>query len=217
MGEAAARANFACEVAASRVCFAIAPLVGAGRSSAVSIPAFLRSFVSAGRNKKQPDEQRLATRAEAVAALGLASSRVLDRLIERGAPGPQPGKKGTRRYDVAAIRTWMAARQARTKPTVDLSSERAKLAKVQRQISTLKLSEMRGDLVRIKEVEDVQRTIAGAVRAQMLAVPRQAVLGGLPIEHEPLVRRLITEALRDLATATTIEQLRRRSREDDAA
>ena len=100
----------------------------------------------------------LSTRAEAVAALGLPSPRALDRLIERGAPGPRPGKRGTGRYDVAAIEAWRTARQARLSPGLDLTTERAKLAKVQRQLTSLKLREARGELVRAKDAADVQRS-----------------------------------------------------------
>lgn len=151
--------------------------------------------------------KKLATRAEAVERLGLPSARALDRLIERGAPGPAPGKKGSGRYDVAAIQAWMTARQARVKPTLDLAAERAKLARVQRQLTTLKLREHRGDVVRAKDALLAYQAIAGAVRVQLLAVPRNAVLGGLPREHEALVKRLIVQALRDLSDIRTMAQL----------
>lgn len=161
--------------------------------------------------------RRLATRAEAVKALGLASPRALDKLIERGAPRPRPGKRGTRRYDVDAIRQWREKRQARTKPTLDLAVERAKLAKVQRQLTTLKLREARGELIRAKDAAQAQRTIGAAVKASLLAVPRRAILVGLPREHEPVIRRLITEALRELSQVQTIAALAAKSTEDDAA
>ena len=151
----------------------------------------------------------LSTRAQAVQALGLPSPRALDRLIERGAPGPHPGKRGGPRYDVAAIDAWRQARDARQRPTLDLSLERALLARAQRQLVNLKLREARGELIRAREAADVQRAIAGAARVQLLTVPRRAVLAGLPREHEPLVKRLIVEALRDLAEVRTVAELPR--------
>lgn len=161
---------------------------------------------------------RLATRAEAVAALGLASPRALDKLIERGAPGPRPGKRGTRRYDVPAIEAWRLARQARTRPTLDLAAERAKLARVQRQVATLRYREARGELVRAKDVLQGQRGIAGAVKAALMSVSRRAVLAGLPQEHEPLIRRLVVEALRELSGLRTAAALSRTAdAEEDAA
>jgi phage terminase Nu1 subunit (DNA packaging protein) len=153
----------------------------------------------------------LSTRSEAVAALGLPSPRALDRLIERGAPAPKPGKRGSKRYDVAAIATWRDARQARTQPTYDLTLERAKLARVQRQLAELKVQEARGSLIRAVDAEHVQRSIAAAVKSQLLAVPRRAVLGGLPREHEPLVRTLIVEALRELSEVRTVAALEERA------
>lgn len=163
---------------------------------------------------------RLVTRADAVAALGLSSPRALDKLIERGAPAPLPGKRGTARYDVAAIEAWRQARQSKLKPALDLSTERAKLAKVQRQFTALKLREARGHLVATKDADAVQRAIAVAVKTQLLAVPRQALLSGLPRAYEALVRRLIVEALRELSEIRTLDKLLEKSNDagdEDAA
>jgi phage terminase Nu1 subunit (DNA packaging protein) len=157
---------------------------------------------------------KLATRSEAVKALGLDSPRALDRLIERGAPAPLPGKRGGARYDVQAIEAWRAARKARTAPALDLATERAALARVQRQLAHLKLREARGELIRSADAAAAQRATAGAVRAQLLAVPRRAVLAGLPREHEPLVKRLIAEALRELSEVRTLAGLTQRDTED---
>lgn len=160
--------------------------------------------------------RKLATRAEVIEALGLDSPRRLDKMIERGAPGPAPGKKGTRRYDLDALRTWMEERRARMQPVLDLNAERAKLARVQRQLARLKVHAMRKTLVPEKDVVSGWRAVLGATRAQLLAVPRQAVLSGLPREHEPLVKRLITDALRELSEVQSIEQLSKgRTPEDD--
>ena len=158
----------------------------------------------------------LVTRAEAVKALGLPSARALDRLIERGAPGPKPGKRGSPRYDVAAIESWRTTRQARTRPTLDLTIERAKLARVQRQLTTLKVRELRGELIREKDAAAVLRAIAGAAKAQLLAVPRRCVLEGVPRDVEPVIKRLIVEALRELAELRTLSALDTTPDEDAA-
>lgn len=149
----------------------------------------------------------LATRAEAVTALGLRSPRHLDKLIERGAPGPAPGKKGTARYDVEALRAWVEDRRARVKPMDVLLAERAKQAKLDTQMKRLRLREANQELVPASRAVDVQRAIAGAVRAQVLAVPRRAVIAGLPQEFEPLIRRLLHEALSELAEIQTLARL----------
>jgi phage terminase Nu1 subunit (DNA packaging protein) len=150
---------------------------------------------------------RLSTRAEAVKALNLQSARALDRLIERGAPAPKPGKRGGRRYDVEAIEAWRAQRLARAKPVLDLTTERARLARAQRKLTTLKLRELRGALIRVKDAERVQAAIAGAAKTQLLAVPRRCVLDGLPREHEALVHKHITQALRELSEIRMIAEL----------
>ena len=158
---------------------------------------------------------RLATRAEAVKALRLDSARALDRLIERGAPGPRPGKRGSRRYDVPAIRAWRTQREARTRPALDLATERAALAHVQTSLTKLKLREARGELVKAVDAERVLRAIATAAKTELLSVSRRAVLAGLPREHEALVRRLVTEALRELSEARSLRALEDvRERED---
>lgn len=154
---------------------------------------------------------KLVTRAEAIEALGLPSAKALDRLLEKGAPGPAPGKRGAPRYDVAAILAWREDRQAKSKPTLDLTTERAALARVQRLLTQVKLRQAKGELIRASEAAVVQQAIAGAVKTSLLAVPRRAVLAGLPGEHEALVKRLIVEALRELAEVRTAAGLEERA------
>ncbi len=67
--------------------------------------------------------------------------------------------------------------------------------------------EREGRLVPVTEVERVQAAAAVAVKSQLLAVPHRAVLDGLPPEHAPLVRRLIVDALRELAGLRTMAAL----------
>lgn len=152
----------------------------------------------------------LATRAEAVKALGLPSPRALDRLIERGAPGPAPGKKGGRRYNVAAIQKWRTAREARKAPMLDLTTERAKLARVQRKLTSIRLQEARGVLVNASRVADAQRAIYAAAKSELLAVSHRAVLAGMPAEYEPLIKRLIRDALKELSEIPTLQALTKR-------
>lgn len=162
----------------------------------------------------RPASSRLATRAEAVKALGLPSPRALDRLIEKGAPGPAPGKRGTRRYDVAAMQAWKAQRATEQRPTLDLTQARAKLATTQEKLAALKVRELRGTLIRRTDALEVQRAIATATRTSLLAVPRRAVLAGVPREHEPVLTRLVKDALRELSEVQTFEDLTRRGEAD---
>lgn len=167
--------------------------------------------------KKDDALAKLSTIAEAVAALGLESQRQLHRLIEAGAPKPAPGARGSRRYDIAAIAAWRNARDKRQRPTLDLAAERAKLARSQRRFTDLKYREARGELVRLRDVIAAERECSGAVRSELMAVSRRAVLAGLPLEHEPLVRRLVIEALRELSETRTRAALVAHRRTEDVA
>lgn len=145
------------------------------------------------------------TRSGAARALGITPA-TLDRWVDRGAP-KRRGKRGGRLYDVVAVRKWRRDRDAKRQPVLDLAHERAALARVQRELTELKVREARAELVKADDVERVQRAALAAVRAQLLAVPRRCVLAGLPRSHEPLVKRHITEALRELSALRTLADL----------
>ena len=150
------------------------------------------------------------TRSEAVSALGLRGPRDLDKLVERGAPAPRPGKRGSARYDLRAIVAWRQARATSAGPALsDLATERAALARVQRELSVLRLQAARGELIQAKDAAEATRAIVVATRTQLLSVPRRCVLAGLPLEHEPTIKRLITEALRELSEVRTVGELER--------
>ena len=63
-----------------------------------------------------------------------------------------------------------------------------------------------------EQVVRAERNIVAATKTQLLAVARRAVLAGLPRTHEPLVKRFITEALRELADIRTVAGLRAATR-----
>ncbi len=141
----------------------------------------------------------LSTRAQAVKALKLASPRALDRLIEKGAPGPRAGKPGSKRYDVEAIQKWRAERKARVKPTLDLQAERAQLAQAQRRLTNLKIRQLRGLLVSKEAVSLLDGQRQASVRAAILRLPSDAVQRGIPVLHEPILRDLAEGVLAALA------------------
>lgn len=147
----------------------------------------------------QAPREKLGTRAEAVKALGLASPRALDRLIEKGAPGPKPGKRGSRRYDIEAICAWREARRERVKPTLDLATERAQLAQAQRRLTNLKIRQLRGLLVSKEAVALLDAQRQASVRAAILRLPSDAVQRGIPVQHEPILRDLAEGVLAALA------------------
>ncbi len=118
--------------------------------------------------------------------------------------------------DVEAARTEWSANRSRPRPARAPRAARAdgSLADWQRQIAAercrrLKLENDRrdGQLLPVDQVERAHKAVAAATRASLLAVPRRAVLAGLPKEHEPLVRQLVTEALRELSAIGTMAAL----------
>lgn len=151
---------------------------------------------------------RLRTLPEAVAELGLPSSRALHKLVERGAPGPAPGKRGGARWDVEAIEAWRRARETKNQPQTDLAIERVKLTRMQTRLVSLKLRQASGELIASKVAVDVLGAMVGAIRAQILAVPRRLVLDGLPRDFEPLAKRALNEALRELSDRRTVDALK---------
>jgi phage terminase Nu1 subunit (DNA packaging protein) len=150
--------------------------------------------------KPKPPAVKLATRAEAVAALGLPSPRALDKLVEKGAPRPAPGRKGSARYDVEAIKAWRQARQEKNQPTLDLTMERALLARAQRRLAVLRTRKLRGELVLREAADAALSTMQAGARAAILRLPTDALQRGVPREHEALLRELCEGVLNSLAS-----------------
>jgi phage terminase Nu1 subunit (DNA packaging protein) len=121
--------------------------------------------------KPRASRPELKTRAEAAKALKIAP-RALDRAIERGAPGPVAGRRGTRRYPVAALRRWLVAReQPEDSGRPNLTAERARLVGVQRELAELKLAIASGKLIDRAAEDRRDFEIARTVRDSILNVP----------------------------------------------
>jgi hypothetical protein len=109
-------------------------------------------------------------------------------------------------YDVEALREWRAARLSGADDTFGLAEERAKLARVQREKIEMDLAVRTGDLVAREDVIAQGRAVVGAVKARLLSLPRQAVLRGVILrEHEPALKALVFEALREMARWKDLE------------
>lgn len=141
----------------------------------------------------------LSTLPEAVERLGLRGPKALYRLIEKGAPKPRAGKRGSARYDVEAIKAWREARATRVAPTLDLQAERARLARVQRHLTTLKIRQLRGELIQREAASLALDRIRGSMRAAILRLPTDAIQRGVPTEFEAVLRDLVDGALTTLA------------------
>ena len=138
----------------------------------------------------------LLTRSAAAKALGITPT-ALSRLVERGCPvarrASSKGKPAL--YDVAAIRAWRAERLTHV-PAPAPGRERKDAALAE--LAEIRVAKARGELILASEAIAVARDLAETVKAAVLAVPRRAVLAGLPQEHEARVKALLIEALRGL-------------------
>ena len=118
--------------------------------------------------------------------------------------------------DVDAARAEWAAGATRPRSSAQPRPGRAdgSLIEIQRQIAVQRERRLRLEndaresrVLPVDQVERAQRGIVAAAKNQLLSVPRRAVLAGLPREHEPLVRQLIVDALRELAAIGTAAAL----------
>lgn len=142
----------------------------------------------------------LVTRTDAARALGV-SVRALDRLVERGAPGPRPGPRGGPRYDLEAIRSWQNERAEQHRPVMGLAEERARLAAAQTALTEVRRAILAGDLIDRRREEQRDFTLGRTIRDSVLAIPSR-VAALLAAESDPeVVDRLLTEELRSALTA----------------
>ena len=144
----------------------------------------------------------LATLTEAVARLGLRGPKQLYRLIEKGAPKPRAGKRGSARYDVEAIRVWMERRQERNQPALDLQAERAKLARVDRHLKSLRIRQLKGVLIPRESTDLIYSRVQASVRAAVLRLPVDAIQRGIPGDYEETLREIAEGILASLTAAT---------------
>lgn len=126
-------------------------------------------------------------------------------MLAKGAPRPKPGKRGAAKYDVEAIRRWREERRAKQAPTLDLQSERARLARAQRHLAVLKIQQLRGALIPRESVSLLDAQRQASVRAAILRLPSDALQRGLPLEHEVLMRDLAEGVLATLSRVTWVE------------
>lgn len=163
----------------------------------------------AKRSKPRPAKKSKApkrvTRAVLAKLLGISPAAV-SKAVERGAPVAKSSGVGKPAlYDVAAFRAWLESR-SRPSKVADLATERAKLARAQRGLATLKLRVARGELLPRASVIAEGQSVLQAVKSRILAVPRQAVItGAIPREAELGVLQLLKDALRELAKWPAVE------------
>lgn len=171
-------------------------------------PATERAGKPRGRAKAKAAAPRLVTRSEAAAVFGVVPSRI-NRWAAEGAPVARHGRPGHGAlYDLEALRGWRAARQEAPEGGLSLSDERAKLARAQREKTEMANALTAGFLVEREAVVAEGRAHVTAAKARILAVSRLAVLQGIiPPEREGALRRLLLEALAELAAWKTLEDV----------
>lgn len=142
----------------------------------------------------------MATQREFAEHVGITQQAVSD-LTRRGVLAKGGSLDDWRLAYCQHIREQAAGRA--TGGDLNLAHERARLAKLQADKVELDLAKMRGDLIPADEVEREWSDIIAAVRARLLALPSQAaaeLAGKVPRrEVEALVRRVVYQALRELA------------------
>jgi phage terminase Nu1 subunit (DNA packaging protein) len=158
------------------------------------------------QRQKAKVRRDLVTRAAAALALGVAPNRI-NKWVGDGAPVAVPGKRGhSAMYDLEALQAWREARQPEAGDALSLGAARARLAEAQAVKWERENLVRMGQLIERGEAVREGQAVIAALKARLLSLPRQAVLrGALQREHEPVLRGLVVEALRELARWKTVE------------
>jgi phage terminase Nu1 subunit (DNA packaging protein) len=114
----------------------------------------------------------LITRKTAADLLGLSVRRV-GQIVEEG-NGPPQARGGS--FPAREFGQWMIERELAKRGGVglDLTAERARLAKAQADKTELEVAELRGELVSAQEVIEAWTQYIAAIRARLLALPSKA-------------------------------------------
>jgi len=164
------------------------------------------------------------TQAEVAAHLDLGDARYVRELRDDGKI-PDPRSASLDEIRVAYIRGLRAAAAGHVSAdgTLDLTAERARLAKEQADAQELKNAVTRGALVDAEEVAGGWVAVATAIRTRMLAVPvrvsHELAEATEPSECHGIVDRAIREILEELADAKIVAPRtgRRRQQEERTA
>jgi phage terminase Nu1 subunit (DNA packaging protein) len=117
---------------------------------------------------------------------------------------PPDGKSG--RYNAWRLSTAMEALGGRDGAKLDLTTERARLAKLRADAIAMKNAQMRGELLPFAEVLATNQAILSAVRARLLALPSRlaqpSALASDPAEVQELLRVAIYDVLTELSELT---------------
>jgi hypothetical protein len=130
----------------------------------------------------------------------------LTKFVAEGMPVVQAGAKGTPWvFDLRACVQWWGRRGRNTDADLDVTAERARLAKEQADAQALKNAEARGELVRGELIEAWLVRLLGAVAQRIRAIAPKAApetrATGTDAEAEALLSTFHDEALAEIADA----------------
>jgi len=158
------------------------------------------------------------TRRELAEFTGFATG-TLSKWAKDGMPVLRDGASGSEwRADSQMVVAWMLERErSRVADSADVSEQRARLLKAQAAHAELDLAKRRGELMEGHLVEKYWGAMASAFRARCLLIPGMSaplVRGKPPAEAEGIIRKLVYEALNELADDGVPPELRRTTTPD---
>ncbi len=153
------------------------------------------------KSKKKPANKHTVNRGTLAALLGVTASRV-SQFVKQGMPAVRSGTRGRpAAYDPSKCVSWLLAREREKVQALELENgtedrelKRWRIAKLkqewEREAGILVVSDKRDRL-------EAERVVAA--RTRLMQIPRDAVLRGVPEQHEALLQELIDDACHELA------------------
>ncbi len=158
----------------------------------------------------------VVNRAHLAALFGVARTTV-DAWVAEGCPVlKRPAKRGDPyQFDAGAVHEWRVARAVRAAGGGEeggdgaaLTAERARLARLQGDMQSMRNDEQRGQLLPRDEVTAAVQACFSLVRARLLALPTRAapqvVLLKTMAEVKALLTELVYEALKELSETKVV-------------
>lgn len=123
------------------------------------------------------------------------------------------GSKGNE-YVVADCIRWYVARESGGEGALDLTQERARLAKAQADKTELEAEELRGDLARYEDISTHWTRQTAACRSRLLVIPTKIApiirSASTDKEASSIIEREICEALEELSGDGVPERVKQR-------
>jgi phage terminase Nu1 subunit (DNA packaging protein) len=132
-------------------------------------------------------------------AFGVARSAVTA-WVRRGCPHQKRGRQYV--FVLRDVLAWKEEQRRLAAEDLELTQERARLARAQTEKTELEVRRLKGELIPRQEVERAWGNMIAAFRARMVAIPTKLaprVSGATPVEAKALLEEAIHEALAELA------------------